>query len=95
MRNVLFILTDDQRYHTIHALGNDESFKIRKELYFAYGDLIRSAKDERYKLIQYRYQKERCQLFDLWEDPDEQVDLSMYPEYQVVIKRLKLKKYGN
>ena len=67
----------------------DSSFKIRKELYFAYGDLIRSAKDERYKLIQYRYQKERCQLFDLWEDPDEQVDLSMYPEYQVVIKRLK------
>lgn len=71
------------------AMFEDSSFKIRKELYFAYGDLIRSAKDERYKLIQYHYQKERCQLFDLWEDPDEQVDLSMYPEYQGVIKRLK------
>ena len=53
------------------AMFEDSSFKIRKELYFAYGDLIRSAKDERYKLIQYRYQKERCKLFDLWEDPDE------------------------
>lgn len=35
------------------AMFEDSSFKICKELYFAYGDLIRSAKDERYKLIQY------------------------------------------
>lgn len=30
MRNVLFILTDDQRYHTIHALGNDEQVVIKR-----------------------------------------------------------------
>lgn len=54
----------------------DDTYKIREFLYFAYADLIRSVKDERYKLIQYRNGKERCQLFDLWEDPYELHDLS-------------------
>lgn len=69
----------------------DPFFKTRDTLYFAYADLVRAVKDERYKLIQYRFQKERCQLFDLWKDSEECYDLSGIPEYQSVIGEMKEK----
>lgn len=69
----------------------DDTFQIRDHLYFAYADLIRSVKDERYKLIQYRNGNERHQLFDLWEDPYELHDLSDREEYGAHMKRLKEK----
>ena len=69
----------------------DESYKIRDSLYLAYADLIRSVKTERYKLIQYRYGEERCQLFDLQEDPYELHDLSKEEGYGQIIDALKCK----
>jgi arylsulfatase A-like enzyme len=44
----------------------------RKSLYFAFSHLIRSVKDERYKLIEYRSKEgAQTQLFDLAADPGE------------------------
>lgn len=68
---------------------HDKNVIIRDSLYFAYNDIIRSVKDERYKLIEYRRVANRSQLFDLWEDPDELQDLSAEPEYQHVIDGLR------
>lgn len=60
----------------------DDSFVTRNNLYFVYNDLIRSVKDARYKLIQYRNYVEKIELFDLLTDPEEMVDLSKNPELQ-------------
>lgn len=68
----------------------NDSFRIRESLYFAYADLIRSVKDERYKYIQYRFQGETVQLFDLQRDPYEQEDLSKKEEYRQLIQDMKL-----
>ncbi|MGL4735892.1 MAG: sulfatase-like hydrolase/transferase [Cellulosilyticaceae bacterium] len=43
----------------------------RDSLYFAYEDLIRSVKQDGYKLIKYKRAPEHTQLFDLTKDPDE------------------------
>lgn len=60
----------------------DDSFVTRNNLYFVYNDLIRSVKDARYKLIQYRNYVEKIELFDLLTDPEEMVDLSKNPKLQ-------------
>jgi arylsulfatase A-like enzyme len=50
---------------------------VREDLYFALTDLMRSYKDDRYKLILYSFGDENhVQLFDLVEDPQEMKDLS-------------------
>ncbi len=54
---------------------HDESFVTRERLYFAYNDLIRSIKNDRYKLICYSNHIEHIQLFDLMYDPDELYDI--------------------
>ena len=41
-----------------------------------YNDLIRSVKNGRYKLIEYRNYTEKTELFDLMEDPNEIRNLS-------------------
>jgi arylsulfatase A-like enzyme len=49
-----------------------ESTPVRESLYFAYADLIRSAKDSRYKLALYSNgTRNYAQLFDLEDDPGE------------------------
>lgn len=49
---------------------------MREDLYFAYADLIRSAKNDRHKLILYSHDdSNRAQLFDLVNDPNEIVNL--------------------
>jgi arylsulfatase A-like enzyme len=56
----------------------------RTSLLFAYQNVQRAYRDERYKLI--RYPKvDRTQLFDLATDPDERTDLSGRPEHAVRI----------
>lgn len=52
------------------GLEGQESL-IREDIYAAYTHLIRSVKDRRYKLIEYRLHPEENQLFDLETDPHE------------------------
>lgn len=73
------------------GMFSDPSQKTREDLYFIYNDLIRSVKDGRYKLIEYRGYTNRTQLFDLWEDPGEINDLSGKKEYTDTLDRLRKK----
>lgn len=66
-----------------------EAGKTRDTLYFAYAELIRAVKDERYKYIEYRNHGTHRQLFDLKEDAAEQHDLSEQPEYAKRIQKMK------
>ncbi|MFI3207244.1 MAG: sulfatase-like hydrolase/transferase, partial [Clostridia bacterium] len=73
----------------------DATYKTRKDLFFVYNDLLRSVKDEQYKLIEYRPSKEyntslvRTQLFDLKNDPSEINDLYGKEEYKEVVNKLR------
>ncbi len=54
----------------------NKDIKTRENLYFAYTDMLRSVKNERYKLIEYRTDElTKTQLFDLVNDPNELCDL--------------------
>lgn len=64
-------------------------YRHREHLYFAYGDLLRSVKDSRYKLLEYRNGTCRTQLFDLQQDPDELHDLAADPQFAPEIERLR------
>lgn len=68
---------------------DDPSCETRDTLYFAYNQLLRSVKDRRYKLIEYRNGANRTQLFDLVSDPDEMNDLFGKPEYADIVSRLR------
>lgn len=72
----------------------DSSVKTRENLYFAYNDLLRAVKDERYKLIEYRTTINRTQLFDMQNDPEELTNLADQSEYTEVLKRMREKLYG-
>lgn len=67
----------------------DPSVTTRETLYFAYNDMLRAVKDDRYKLIEYRTTTRRTQLFDLQNDPDELCNLAEQPEYAPTISRLR------
>jgi len=64
--------------------------KIRDTMFFAYTDLHRSVRDERYKLIEYVVGDTRhTQVFDLQEDPFELDNLAGEPEYSEHLSRLR------
>ncbi|WMJ22250.1 sulfatase-like hydrolase/transferase [Paludicola sp. MB14-C6] len=63
--------------------------KTREDLYFSYTSLIRSVKNERYKLLEYRLERSQSQLFDLQNDPNEMNNLYHDPNYADVVKALK------
>jgi arylsulfatase A-like enzyme len=69
----------------------DPKIRIRPSLYFAYADLVRSVKDGRYKLIEYRSPAGliRTQLFDLWEDPLEKFSLAGQAEFSEIETNLR------
>ena len=76
----------------------DPRSKIRETLYAAYADKIRSVKDDRYKLIEYRYMEpdgktlhRYSQLFDLQNDPWETCNLICSPELQEKVSFLREK----
>ncbi|MFI3248472.1 MAG: sulfatase-like hydrolase/transferase [Rikenellaceae bacterium] len=63
---------------------------LRKEAYFAYMDIHRAIRNDRYKLIEYCVEGERhTQLFDLQEDRYECNDLSKNPAYADIVKSLR------
>ncbi|MDX2036282.1 MAG: sulfatase-like hydrolase/transferase [Isosphaeraceae bacterium] len=59
----------------------------RTNLVFAYRNVQRAVRDDRWKLIRYP-QIDRTQLFDLTADPDEATDLAGKPEHVSKIKEL-------
>lgn len=68
----------------------DASASTRDTLLHAYRGVQRSARDRRYKLIEYVVGGRRhTQLFDLQEDPDETFDISERRESEAIIERLR------
>ncbi len=62
---------------------------VRDGLFSAFTDKIRSYKNDRYKLIDYRTQSgNQTQLFDLQTDPFEMTDLSQQPAYDDILTDL-------
>ncbi|MCT4543093.1 MAG: sulfatase-like hydrolase/transferase, partial [Vallitalea sp.] len=69
---------------------NNNDVKIREDLYFAYTDMLRSVKNDRYKLIEYRTDNlKKTQLFDIVNDADEVNDLYGDEEYQEIVGDLR------
>jgi arylsulfatase A-like enzyme len=69
------------------AVLRDPSRPGRPSLMFAYRDVQRAVRDERWKLIRYP-QIDRTQLFDLAADPDETRDLAADPAQAARISEL-------
>lgn len=73
----------------------EKDFITREDLFFAYNDLIRSVKNNQYKLIEYRPSKEnnttltKTLLFDLKNDPYELNDLYGKEDYKVIVESLR------
>lgn len=66
----------------------------RKELYFAYTDLVRAVKDQRYKLVEYSGPARRTQLFDLDADPAELNNLADQAGFAGTVAALRQKMAG-
>ncbi len=60
---------------------------VRNELFFAYRDVQRAWRDDRWKLIRYP-QANVTQLFDLQADPDEMKNLADLPAHQPRVEQL-------
>lgn len=65
----------------------DPSKPARPRLMFAYRDIQRALRDDRWKLIRYP-QVDKTQLFDLRSDPDEVANLAEKPEYSAKVAEL-------
>ena len=69
---------------------HDPQEKVRDALYFAYSGLMRSVRDQRFKLIEYIARGERhTQLFDLQNDPIEMHNLASEPAYAARLAELR------
>ena len=66
----------------------DAAYTTRNSLYFVYNNLLRSVKDQRYKLIEYKSAITKTQLFDLQSDPWELNDLSENPAHAETLAAL-------
>ncbi|MFQ6096617.1 MAG: sulfatase/phosphatase domain-containing protein, partial [Armatimonadota bacterium] len=68
--------------HSLLPVMRGRRRRVRDSLFFAYKDVQRAVRDERYKLIEYFVAGERkTQLFDLREDLAELHDLSDDPDH--------------
>jgi arylsulfatase A-like enzyme len=63
-----------------HADAPHPATTARPKMMFAFRDIQRALRDERWKLIRYP-QVERTQLFDLKNDPHETTNLAARPEH--------------
>ena len=70
----------------VPVIDGDEP-DVRKTLFYAYRNVQRAVRDDRWKIIRYPEIK-RTQLFDLQNDPDETKDLSGSPEQAERIKKM-------
>jgi arylsulfatase A-like enzyme len=71
----------------LRPLWEDEHAKVRESVFLPFGDLMRSVRDERWKLIVYPPINHR-QLFDLRDDPHETRDLAADRGHEPEIARL-------
>ena len=71
----------------LRPLWEDENAKVRESVFLPFGDLMRSVRDARWKLIAYPPINHR-QLFDLRDDPHETRDLGAEPGHEAEIARL-------
>ncbi len=82
------------------ATFSDSDRAARTNLVFAYRNVQRAVRDDRWKLIRYP-QVDKTQLFDLKADPDEVTDLAGKPEHAAKVKELltlmeaEQKRYGD
>ena len=82
------------------ATLTDPDRAARTNLVFAYRNVQRAVRDDRWKLIRYP-QVDKTQLFDLKADPDEATDLAGKPEHAAKVKELltlleaEQKRYGD
>ncbi len=67
----------------------DPSVKVHDTLYFAYNDLVRSVKNERYKLIEYAGQARETQLFDMACDVFEMNNLYGHRKFDDTVSKLR------
>ena len=70
------------------AMFGNPGFVTRDSLYFVYNEFIRSVKDSRYKLTEYRNYAVQTQLFDLISDPGELRNLASCPEHAETMTRM-------
>ena len=76
--------------HSLVPIIRGQKQKIRDTLLFAYKDVQRGVRDERYKLIEYLVNGKRTtQLFDLQSDPWELDNLADNPDYVQHLQRLR------
>ena len=69
----------------LSVVWNGETTQVRDSLFLAFTDVMRSVRDERYKLILYP-QIGFTQLFDLGEDPAEMTNLATEPSQQARVE---------
>ena len=70
---------DGQRRHGPQRRARDPAKTGRPQLLFAYKNVQRAVRDDRWKLIRYP-QVDKTQLFDLQADPHETINLADKPE---------------
>jgi arylsulfatase A-like enzyme len=83
-------IPDSVEGKSLRPLMDQPEVIIRESLYFAYNDLIRSVKDDRFKLIEYTGLVRETQLFDLANDPSELNNLFGQDEYNTTVHKLRL-----
>lgn len=81
-------IPDSVEGKSLLPIMNNPELKLRETLYFAYTELIRSVKDNHYKLIEYAGKANCTQLFDIENDPFETDNLYGRDGYESIIKRL-------
>ena len=69
------------------AVLHDPATPARTHLMFAYRNVQRAARDERWKLIRYPL-ADKTQLFDLQTDPQEMTNLAGLPAHAAKLKEL-------
>jgi len=75
--------------HSLVPMMNNPEVCLRSSLYFAYTDLIRAVKSDRFKLIEYAGWVRKTQLFDLENDPCELNNLFENPQYEKIVENLR------
>jgi arylsulfatase A-like enzyme len=71
----------------LRLLWEGEGAKVRESVFLPFSNLMRSVRDDRWKLIVYP-QVNHSQLFDLKNDPHEMRDLALDPGHEPEIARL-------